>query len=183
MLGIVTEKLAMMNAVDFEASDQLAPLYSVDVLMGMSPERGVLSCGIWVYRMSIGGDSDLLSFDDAKLRRRLDRIREEGDVVEEQIDGPFMVTGKNDADCLANAERELRRVLDRYGNNCDVKLKAPSLKARSVWEKAGIRKALADGSYAVQARKMADSLRAGFRFDPWARAARRGPINAQMSRR
>lgn len=182
-LGIVTEKLAFMNAVDKEAADQLAPLYTVDVVIARSKQKGNISLGFWVYRISVGGDQDLLSFDDAKLRRRLDRIREEGGVIEEHVEGPILVSEADGPSVLARAEVELRRLLDRYNNHCDLKVKAPSIKARCSWPKNEVRRALDSGDYAGKLRRMVDALRGGYRWDPWLKGARRGEISGRMSKR
>jgi hypothetical protein len=179
--GIQTYKGKFLNEVDKAAADQLAPLYTLDLMMGLGPQTGKPAAGIWIYRATAGGDEDLLSFDDARIRAYYDRMRESGGVAEEQVGDPVRIYGEGNF--LANCEAALRSQLAKYNYNCDVKVKAAKLKIQVHVPKNEVLKQLGDGTFERLLRKVHGALVEGYQWDPWLGGARRGEIGAEQHRK
>lgn len=179
--GIQTYKGKFLNEVDKAAADQLAPLYTLDLVLGVGPNTGNPAAGIWVYRATAGGDEDLLSFDDARIRAYYDRMRKSGGVAEEQIGDPIRIS--TEGNYLANCEKALRAQIEKYNYNCDVKVKAPKLRIQVEIKKPDVLKQLNDGTFEKLMRKVHGALLEGYQWDPWLGGARRGEISAEAHRR
>jgi hypothetical protein len=178
--GIQTYRGKLVTATDKAAADSLAPLYTLDLLIGKGPQTGTPSAGIWVYQTKAGGDQDLLSFDDARMRAYYDRMRQTGGVAEEQVGDPIRIA--LEGNYLANAEAEIRKLLVQYNHSCEVKVKVPRLKIQWGLPKEDVLRILNDGTFASTLKNIHEALHADFKWDPWLGKARRGVIGAAQHR-
>jgi len=174
--GITTYKSKLMDEIDKAAADSLAPLYTLDLMIGRGPETGNPAAGIWVYQTKAGGDEDLLSFDDARMRAYYDRMRESGAVAEEQQGDPIRIS--TNGNYLANSESALRHLLTKYNYNCEVRVKVPLLRIQWVIPKDKVVQILNDGTFAAKIKEMHEALHEGFKWDPWLGGARKGKVGA-----
>jgi hypothetical protein len=185
MAAIVGEKLAFLNAVDSTASDTLASTYTIDVILTRGPKTGTKAAGIVVFKIN-DMDMDLLSLDDAVLKRRMDRLKEEADKwTEVQVEGPILFRQEpteSQGRWLERTEAELFRLFDKYQGHADVKVKAPLLRIVQVIPRADVRKSRHGGKMTNAFRNIDKLLDAGFAYDPWLRGMRRGKISAAMAK-
>jgi hypothetical protein len=187
------EKAKLVTALDHQMSDDLQPLYSIDITVLKSPKKGVKCGAITVFRLN---EVDL-DFETTlrKRKKRKDhpnlRLIEQAEQLEKEISQQTEVMFQDpilfrepDGQWLAWAVDKALAMYDRFGGCAKISLKCPSLRIKVV---RGMKEIAAHRS---DPRKlfpvMADIdqlLDRGYSYDPWTKKIRRGRVNAEMSKR
>ena len=179
------DHVKLVNALDNKFSDELQPLYSIDIQFGKSPKKGVKCGAITVFRlnmvdMNFDDKYDLTKANSAVLQE----IQDEANRATEVMHQDPILFRETDGRWIGWALDKSLELYDRFGGGARITVKCPKLRIiqrRSPKEISRLR-SNPRGLFPV-VWDIDRLLSGGFAYDPWTKKIRRGRIDAITGKR
>jgi hypothetical protein len=183
------QRAKLVNVLDNQMSDDLVPLYRVEIQVGKSPKQGVKCGAIVVFKLnSVDLDFkkslDPSKYDPEKAARVQQEIQDEINKQTETMHVDPIYFKETEGRWLPWALDKALELYDRFGGNASIKLKCPKLKisvTRSAKDVARLRSTPRELFPVIQ--DIDQLLEKGYTYDPWGKVIRRGRISAEMGKR
>lgn len=178
------KKLKLVNAVDEAQSERLEPLYTIEIVLTVSPQRGAKCGAIVVFRTTDVPDIDMnpasLERLDTKALEALERSSEQTQVM--HTDPEYFK--ESDGQWIPWALQRALKLFDRFNGNARIVVKSPKLRIRESISRESVNAKRSQPLKLFSVLWDIDKLlERGYQWDPWTQTVRRGRIGAEFGKR
>lgn len=181
------ERAKFLTVLDNQMSEELQPLYSIDVMFSKS-SKGVKCGGISVFKLNMVDFKMPEKYDftriDPKVLREIEEAQRQASQQTEMMDRDPIFFKETEGRWIIWALDKAISIYDQVNGSARIAVKCPKLRIEQRRSSKQVASLRSDLRQLFPVAWDIDRLLSGdFTYDPWTKKIRRGAINAGMSKR